>query len=41
LDATCRQVIDGIKAEANGRTLTQLAAERHSILLLQLIAARR
>jgi 3-hydroxyacyl-CoA dehydrogenase len=41
-DATCRQIIEGIKAEANGRSLAQLAAERDAVLLplLQLVAAR-
>jgi 3-hydroxyacyl-CoA dehydrogenase len=41
-DATCRQIIEGIKVEANGRSLAQLAAERDAILLplLELVAAR-
>jgi carnitine 3-dehydrogenase len=41
-DAACRQIIDGVKAEAGGRTLAQLAAERDAILLplLELVAKR-
>jgi carnitine 3-dehydrogenase len=32
-DDACRQIIDGVKAEANGRSLSELAAERDAILL--------
>ncbi len=41
-DDTCRQIIDGIKAEASGRSLVQLAAERDAILLplLELVSRR-
>jgi carnitine 3-dehydrogenase len=41
-DATCRQIIDGINAEANGRSLPQLVAERDAILLplLELVSRR-
>ncbi|HBK04594.1 MAG TPA: 3-hydroxyacyl-CoA dehydrogenase [Acetobacteraceae bacterium] len=39
-EANCRQIIDGVNAEANGRSLAQLAAERDAILLplLELVA---
>jgi carnitine 3-dehydrogenase len=39
---TCRQIIDGVKAEANGRSLAELAAERDAVLLplLELVAKR-
>jgi 3-hydroxyacyl-CoA dehydrogenase len=41
-DDTCRQIIEGVHAEANGRSLTQLATERDAILLplLELVAKR-
>ena len=32
-EAHCRQIIDGVKAEANGRSITELAAERDAVLL--------
>ncbi len=32
-DATIRQIIDGVTAEANGRSIAQLATERDAILL--------
>lgn len=39
----CQQIIDGVKAEARGRSLADLATERDRILLplLELVAARR
>jgi carnitine 3-dehydrogenase len=39
---TCRQIIDGVKVEANGRSLAELAAERDAVLLplLELVAKR-
>jgi hypothetical protein len=41
-DDTCRQIIDGLKAEANGRSLAELVAERDAILLplLELVSRR-
>ena len=41
-DDTCRQIIEGVKAEANGRSLTELAAERDAVLLplLELVGKR-
>jgi carnitine 3-dehydrogenase len=41
-DATCRQIIDRVNAEADGRSLAQLAAERDAILLplLELVSQR-
>ena len=41
-DDTCRQIIGGVKAEANGRSLTELAAERDAVLLplLELVGKR-
>ena len=32
-EAHCRQIIDGVKAEANGRSIAELAAERDAVLL--------
>ena len=32
-EAHCRQIIDGVKAEANGRSIAKLAAERDAVLL--------
>ncbi len=42
-EANCRQIIEGVNAEANGRSLAELAAERDAVLLplLELTAARR
>jgi carnitine 3-dehydrogenase len=42
-DDTCRMIIDGIAAEAKGRTIAQLAVERDAVLLplLELIARRQ
>ncbi len=39
---TCRQIIEGVKAQANGRSIAELAAERDAILLplLELVARR-
>jgi 3-hydroxyacyl-CoA dehydrogenase len=39
---TCRQIIEGVKAEAKGRTIAELAAERDAVLLplLELVRAR-
>jgi carnitine 3-dehydrogenase len=39
---TCRQIIDGVKAEANGRTLADLTAERDAVLLplLEIVSRR-
>jgi len=41
-DETCRQIIEGVKAEANGRSLAELAAERDAVLLplLELVGKR-
>jgi 3-hydroxyacyl-CoA dehydrogenase len=41
-DATCRQIIEGVMAEARGRSIAELAAERDAVLLplLELIAKR-
>jgi carnitine 3-dehydrogenase len=41
-EANCRQIIDGVKAEANGRSIAELAAERDAVLLplLELTAGR-
>ncbi len=41
-DNTCRQIIDGVRAEADGRSMAALAAERDAILLplLELLARR-
>jgi 3-hydroxyacyl-CoA dehydrogenase len=41
-DATIRQIIDGVAAEARGRSIAQLAAERDAVLLplLELIGGR-
>ncbi len=41
-DDACRRIVDGVKAEANGRSLADLAAERDAILLplLELISRR-
>jgi hypothetical protein len=42
-DATCTQIIEGIMAEARGRGVAELAAERDAVLLplLELVAKRR
>lgn len=40
-DITCRQIIDGIKAEAQGRSIAELAAERDAVLLPLLELAAR
>ena len=32
-EAHCRQIIDGVKAEANGRSIAELTAERDAVLL--------
>jgi carnitine 3-dehydrogenase len=40
-EATCRQIIDGVMAEANGRSLVELAAERDAVLLPLLELVRR
>jgi 3-hydroxyacyl-CoA dehydrogenase len=32
-DATCQQIIDGVAAEAKGKTMSQLVAERDAVLL--------
>jgi carnitine 3-dehydrogenase len=32
-EATMRQIIDGVAAEAHGRSIAQLAAERDAVLL--------
>jgi hypothetical protein len=32
-DVTIRQIIDGVTAEAHGRSIAQLAAERDAVLL--------
>jgi 3-hydroxyacyl-CoA dehydrogenase len=39
---TCRQIIDGVKAQANGRTLAELAVERDAVLLplLEIVRGR-
>jgi carnitine 3-dehydrogenase len=37
----CRQIIDGVMAEANGRSLAELAAERDAVLLPLLEMVRR
>jgi carnitine 3-dehydrogenase len=39
---TCRQIIDGVKAEAAGRSIADLAAERDAVLLplLEIVAKR-
>lgn len=41
-EETCRQIIDGVKAEARGRSLSELAAGRDAILLplLELVSKR-
>jgi 3-hydroxyacyl-CoA dehydrogenase len=41
-EETCRQIIDGVKAEAKGRSLAELAAERDAVLLplLELVGRR-
>ena len=41
-DAVCRQIIEGVAAEARGRSIAELARERDAILLplLELVAAR-
>jgi 3-hydroxyacyl-CoA dehydrogenase len=41
-EATCRQIIDGVAAEAAGRSIAQLAAERDAVLLplLEIVAKR-
>ncbi|HEX2941332.1 MAG TPA: 3-hydroxyacyl-CoA dehydrogenase NAD-binding domain-containing protein [Rhodopila sp.] len=41
-EETCRQIIEGVKAEAQGRSLADLAQERDSILLplLEMVARR-
>jgi 3-hydroxyacyl-CoA dehydrogenase len=41
-DGNCRKIIDGVRAEANGRSLADLAAERDAILLplLELVSRR-
>jgi carnitine 3-dehydrogenase len=41
-DAVCRQIIDGVAAEARGRSIAELAAERDAVLLplLELVAKR-
>jgi len=41
-EETCRQIIEGVKAEAAGRSIKQLAAERDAVLLplLELVARR-
>jgi carnitine 3-dehydrogenase len=40
-EEACRQIIDGVKAEANGRSLAELAAERDAVLLPLLEMVRR
>jgi 3-hydroxyacyl-CoA dehydrogenase len=39
---TCRQIIDGVKAEAAGRSIAELAADRDAVLLplLEIVARR-
>ncbi len=39
-EETCRQIIDGVNAEAHGKTMPELVAERDAILLplLELVA---
>jgi hypothetical protein len=32
-DAVCQQIIDGIAAEAQGKSIAELAAERDAVLL--------
>jgi len=41
-DAVCQQIIDGVAAEAHGRSIAELARERDAILLplLELVAER-
>jgi len=41
-DAVCQQIIDGVAAEARGRSIAELAADRDAILLplLELVAKR-
>ncbi len=41
-DDTCRQIIEGVKSEANGRSIAELAAQRDAVLLplLELVARR-
>jgi hypothetical protein len=42
-EETCRQIIDGVNAEAAGRSLAELAAERDAVLLplLEIVSRRR
>ncbi len=42
-DALCREIIDGVRNEARGRSIQELAAERDALLvaLMRLIAERR
>ena len=41
-DENCRQIIEGVKAEANGRSIAELVAQRDAVLLplLELVARR-
>ena len=41
-DDTCRQIIEGVRAEANGRSMADLVAERDAILLplLEIVSRR-
>jgi hypothetical protein len=32
-DATCQQIIDGVMAEAKGKSMAELVAERDAVLL--------
>jgi carnitine 3-dehydrogenase len=42
-DETCRMIIDGVAAEARGRSIADLTADRDAVLLplLELVAKRR